>query len=337
MSSMVKFLDASLALLNATRSGRSLLAQEINRSLSGLDSGKTANWNVAEKSLLSFPYLEKTISATVFYILDFIGIESDRLSPITSSLPLVSNPAPVFMAVLAYLAVVLGGSHWIRASGIKPLVKEPWSLQLLVICHNSFLCGLSAYMGCTILAEAFSNEYSFWGNPYKDSEKRMGQLIYLFYVSKFYEFMDTMVMLLKRNTRQITALHVYHHTSISIIWWVMAYRCPGGDAYFSAAFNSWVHVIMYAYYLLAATVCKDQKSRKKYLFWGKYLTVVQILQFVMFLSQAIYGIMNPGVHPRGIPGLLFVYSLSLLVFFIDFFIKKHGTPSKAPGKGEKQR
>jgi hypothetical protein len=40
-------------------------------------------------------------------------------------------------------------------------------------------------------------------------------------------------------------------------------------AYFSAAFNSWVHVAMYLYYLLAATIAKDENCRRKYLFWGK--------------------------------------------------------------------
>lgn len=40
-------------------------------------------------------------------------------------------------------------------------------------------------------------------------------------------------------------------------------------AYFSAALNSWIHVVMYLYYLLAATIAKDEKRRRKYLFWGK--------------------------------------------------------------------
>lgn len=37
------------------------------------------------------------------------------------------------------------------------------------------------------------------------------------------------IMIMKRNTRQITFLHVYHHSSISLIWWAIAHHAPGGE------------------------------------------------------------------------------------------------------------
>ena len=36
-------------------------------------------------------------------------------------------------------------------------------------------------------------------------------------------------MLLKGNVKQVSFLHVYHHVSISCIWWAIAYAAPGGD------------------------------------------------------------------------------------------------------------
>jgi hypothetical protein len=36
-------------------------------------------------------------------------------------------------------------------------------------------------------------------------------------------------MLMKGNLNQVSFLHVYHHVSISCIWWVIAYAAPGGD------------------------------------------------------------------------------------------------------------
>jgi elongation of very long chain fatty acids protein 4 len=59
-------------------------------------------------------------------------------------------------------------------------------------------------------------------------------------------------------------------------------------AYFSAALNSWVHVCMYMYYLIASLLPKDEKTRKKYLWWGKYLTQMQMCQFFLNLLQAAY-------------------------------------------------
>jgi hypothetical protein len=36
-------------------------------------------------------------------------------------------------------------------------------------------------------------------------------------------------MLLKRNIRQVSVLHVYHHCSVPVIWWLITYHAPGGE------------------------------------------------------------------------------------------------------------
>ena len=56
--------------------------------------------------------------------------------------------------------------------------------------------------------------------------------IYIFYISKLYEYFDTYIMLLKGNLNQVSFLHCYHHISISLIWWSIAYSAPGGDAWY---------------------------------------------------------------------------------------------------------
>lgn len=102
-------------------------------------------------------------------------------------------------------------------------------------------------------SKAYKNGYSVWGNAYNPKETAMAHYIWVFYVSKIYEFLDTFIMLLKNNLKQVSFLHVYHHATISFMWWMIAHRAPGGDAYFSAALNSWVHVCMYTYYLMVRT------------------------------------------------------------------------------------
>src|SRR5947209_12697367 len=66
----------------------------------------------------------------------------------------------------------------------------------------------------------------------------MAKYIWLFYVSKTFEFMDTFIMVLKKNNHQISFLHVYHHFSIFMIWWFVTFTVPNGESYFSAALNS---------------------------------------------------------------------------------------------------
>jgi hypothetical protein len=49
----------------------------------------------------------------------------------------------------------------------------------------------------------------------------------------------------------------------------------GGHGTFLGVINSFVHIIMYAYYLLAALGPEVQK----YLWWKKYLTTLQIVSY----------------------------------------------------------
>ncbi|CAK9857559.1 unnamed protein product [Sphagnum jensenii] len=175
-------------------------------------------------------------------------------TPTTKGLPLIDSPTPIVVAITIYLSCVIGGLLWIKASNLKPRAQEPALLQALVLLHNLFCFGLSLYMCIGIIYQAILNRYTLWGNSYKLEQTEMAILVYMFYMSKYVEFMDTIIMVLKRNTRQITFLHVYHHSSIALIWWIIAYHAPGGEAYFSAALNSGVHVFMYLYYFLAAVL-----------------------------------------------------------------------------------
>lgn len=125
------------------------------------------------------------------FLKDFVELDMRKPSTITAGLPLVSSPTPVVLAIFAYIVVVWLWSSYIRRVGLKPRSQDPGWLRALVVVHNWFLCCLSFYMGCGIISEARHHGYSFFGNSGNDGEVKMGFYIYIFYVSKLYEFMDT--------------------------------------------------------------------------------------------------------------------------------------------------
>lgn len=94
-------------------------------------------------------------------------------------------------------------------------------------------------------------------------------------------------------------------------------------AWYNAFLNSLVHVVMYTYYLLATIIGKDAKKKKKYLWWGRYLTQFQMFQFVSMLVQAAY-VWTVSPYPKFLSGLLFFYMITLLALFLNFYRKKHG-------------
>lgn len=264
---------------------------------------------------------DAAVSKIVFACARSLGWDIEPVSPSTAHLPAIQSPTPLITSLLLYLAVVTVGCGMVprrpNANGTDPT----W-LKVFVILHNLFLILLSLYMCVGCAKEAYLSGYRLWGNEFKASETRLAYYIYIFYVSKIYEFMDTFIMLLKKNLRQVSFLHVYHHSTISFIWWMIARRAPGGDAYFSAALNSWVHVCMYTYYLLSALIGKNDATRSKYLWWGRHLTQLQMLQFFLNLLQALY-CASFSVYPKFLSKILLVYMLSLLALFGHFYYLKH--------------
>lgn len=267
------------------------------------------------------------LSSKVFSGLDAVGFSdaSKAASTITRDLPFIDSPTPAITTIATYLLIVTVGTACLkqRKAGGGP---DPAWLRLLVQVHNVVLIALSACMASSAIYWAWLHNYSFWGNAYRASERNMGLTIYVFYMSKFYEFFDTIIMLLKGKVQQVSLLHVYHHASISIIWWIIARIAPGGDAYYSCALNSFVHVLMYTYYLMA-TLFKDERTKRKYLWWGRYLTQFQMFQFVTNMAQAAYcRLYSP--YPKQLSTLLFFYMITLLVLFLNFYLGKHGGAGK---------
>jgi elongation of very long chain fatty acids protein 4 len=201
--------------------------------------------------------------------------------------------------------------------------------------HNAFLVVLSLYMCLRTIYEAWAEGYSFWGTGLpKATEIGMANVTWLFYTSKFYEFIDTFIMLLKGNLRQVSYLHVYHHMTIPFIQWILACYSPGGENYWSQIINSWVHVVMYTYYFMASVLPKDPAVRKRWLWWGKYLTMMQISQFAANFSHGVYCLRGGSNYPLGIGRIYTWYMVTLLFFFGNFFLQKHVAPAGKKGASD---
>ncbi|MXQ81126.1 hypothetical protein E5288_WYG012634 [Bos mutus] len=106
---------------------------------------------------------------------------------------------------------------------------------------------------------------------------RMVRTCWLYYFSKFIELLDTIFFILRKKNSQVTFLHVFHHTIMPWTWWFGVKFAAGGLGTFHAFLNTAVHVVMYSYYGL----CALGPDYQKYLWWKKYLTSLQLIQFVL--------------------------------------------------------
>ncbi|GBN10894.1 Elongation of very long chain fatty acids protein 4 [Araneus ventricosus] len=113
-------------------------------------------------------------------------------------------------------------------------------------------------------------------NPY---EVRIAKALWWYYFSKLLEFCDTFFFILRKKNNQLTFLHIYHHSTMFGLWWIGVKWVPGGSSLPGAMANSFVHVLMYLYYTLSAI----GPAIQPYLWWKKYLTIIQLVRTVFSL------------------------------------------------------
>jgi hypothetical protein len=110
-------------------------------------------------------------------------------------------------------------------------------------------------------------------DPELKLQEGMDLFNYAFYLSKFWEYIDTVFLILGK--KDVIFLHWFHHLiTPSIVWgaWIF----PGAAAWLGPVSNAGVHVIMYAYY-----TCSYFGLDRKY---GSNITKLQIVQFVTCIA-----------------------------------------------------
>lgn len=136
-----------------------------------------------------------------------------------------------------------------------------------------------------------------------------------YFFSKLVEFLDTVFMVLRKKNDQITFLHVFHHVSMLNIWWFCVMLIPGGQSWFSASLNSLVHVFMYSYYFLNLF-----PSMRKYLWWKRYITQMQLTQFLVILINTFYVHFSDCAFPKWSTLILMIYMFLMLFLFGNFYV-----------------
>jgi len=294
----------------------------------------------ALQSLITTEYAKFDTAVTQWFDKVLLQLGDNRkTSPLLADLPLVRSPTP-FVLLISFYFLVLAIFYpivWFRqrraaaAKSQGATTKTPTSplLTRFVQFHNIFLALLSVWMGSSMIYYHNKLGYPIWGFDYDETrDLPMSLVMYVFYLSKYYEFFDTFIMLMKGNLDQITFLHVYHHASTCFVFWWVSNRAPGGDAWWIVTVNSWVHVIMYTYYFLTSVL--ERKQRAKYLWWGKYLTLIQMIQFAVGIIHSVFCIYYSPYSQFAVR-MQIVDMTILLALFLNFYIRKH-----CLGDGEKE-
>ena len=131
-------------------------------------------------------------------------------------------------------------------------------------------------------------------------------------MSKLLDFFDTFFIAIRRKWRQLSFLHIYHHSSIVMFSWLFQRAAFDGDVFYAMGANAFIHTIMYGYYLARLLNVPMPKFMKP------MVTNMQIFQFVTMLAHAAYSLTYNCPYPPRMTVFYFLYVCSMLFLFVDF-------------------
>lgn len=202
--------------------------------------------------------------------------------------------------------------------------KKPFELRAFLIVYNFFqVCG-SFYIFVELLTVAYLSNYSLVCQPVDYSTDplamRMLSVLWYYYMSKLIDFVDTICFALRKKENQITFLHVFHHFTMFPYGWLGLKYVGGGQTFFLCMLNSFVHTVMYGYYGLSAL----GPSVQKHLWWKKYLTQLQLVQFFAVMTHSIVNVFAKDCSfPKGFSLSYLVYGMIITGFFANFYMQSY--------------
>ncbi|XP_058969045.2 very long chain fatty acid elongase 4 [Pocillopora verrucosa] len=259
------------------------------------------------------------MTTTTQRLVDYYHWAIGNGDPKTEEWPLVATPWPTIALVAMYLFIVKVGPKVMEN-------RKAYELREILVVYNFALVLLSGWMMYEFIAAVMDiPNFNLLCDavPYvRDDarQNRLARVCYVYWMSKFVEYFDTFFFILRKKNNQVSFLHVYHHASMCVLWWMVCKWVPGGVSYFGATCNSFVHVIMYAYYGLSAI----GPQMRPYLWWKRYITKLQLTQFAVVIVSGFFSLLDHGCkYPTWAKWVMVFYTFIMMGLFTNFYIKTY--------------
>jgi len=203
---------------------------------------------------------------------------------------------------------------------------KPFNINFITIPHNFIMCVYSLYAFIGTVSVMLDNNKNLpittlVCDPKTYQKRDMDYWFYTFYLSKYLEYFDTIFLVIKakgimppQNSQYM--LHIYHHAvTAAIVWGCIHYEFT--VSWTGPVTNSFVHIIMYAYYGLTEANLLDRR------FGGRFITPIQLIQFVFCLTLALielfWNITSGG--GCGSNNYVILFMLVNYLIFLGFFVR----------------
>ncbi|KAJ5746180.1 hypothetical protein N7520_011362 [Penicillium odoratum] len=209
---------------------------------------------------------------------------------------------------LAYVTTVLFWNQYNTSRQYKPwAISRTFIFKAFVFMHNTLLSLFSAWVLGGILhgfyvhgpsAEGKDNYLAhlaeYLCQPDPDAFRQQGATYMgcLFYLSKYYEVVDTLIIL--AGGKKSSTLQTYHHAGVILCGWsAVFFESPMGAV--GVLLNATVHTLMYAYFAIQTLGIRVPMSIKR------SLTGIQIAQFLIGMVWSVSYLLLKYKVPSNIP------------------------------------
>ena len=124
----------------------------------------------------------------------------------------------------------------------------------------------------------------------------------------------------RKKFNHISLLHVSHHGIMPATVWLGSRFFPGGHATFFGLLNTFVHIVMYFYYMMSALGPKFHK----YLWWKQYLTTLQMVQFIGIMVHGFQLIFYDDCDfPWQFSYYIGFHAVFFFILFSEFYVREY--------------
>lgn len=217
------------------------------------------------------------------------------------------------------IAVTLFGPYIMRKR--KPMDNLIWPIRA----YNAFMVLFNAYL---YISFSYKLQWGLdcWGCGKAMQRLDQGGLVLweLTLLSRYFDFFDSLFFVCRKKFDHLSVLHVTHHTLVPIIVWFAGKFEPTPMVVFAGYINLPIHVIMYTYYGLSTF-----PKLRKYLWWKKYLTTIQIIQFCLDLVHSLQIFYYPFCKYHMLTYVQTAFSLTFLYLFCQFYLRSYLSSNKS--------
>merc|ERR1739849_18796 len=189
-----------------------------------------------------------------------------------------------------------------------------------MIAYNFFQTLLSLWVFQKACYFWLTGRYNWLCQPvdYSNTEEGMlaADMTWWYFFSKFIDYLDSFFFVLRKKWSHLSTLHVVHHGIMPFTaWWGIKF-VGGGHTTFCGFLSMGPEV-------------------QKYLWWKRYLTTMQLGQFVTFFLHASLPLFIECDFPKIFSYVILFHGAMFFLLFANFYIQSYTKKgSKASRKAE---